>query len=370
MSTKLLSVQAKFLTTRQELSACLLEREAEIDIALTALLCGEHVLFIGPPGTAKTMLSEAIAGWLDTERYIVLLSKGTEIDELFGPVSFSGLKAEVYRRTTNNTLVTCGVAFLDEIFKASSAILNPMLKVLNERRFRNGNTEINCPLELAIGASNEWPVEAKELAALFDRFLFRKSVEPVAQEENINKLMFSHDLTPRLTTMLSMDELAKSREECRKMNMATNAAEAIHEIRRECEKEGIFTGDRRRRKTIPALQAYAWIQGESEVTMDSLEVLKDIWWVEPTEQPKVLNQIISKIAKPSRLMVAQYLGEATQLEKACDSRDLENSAVTCKKLADIASKLSKMTGDAAVAGHAVVSSKIKAIRAASIEATW
>ena len=65
------------------------------------------------------------------------------------------------------------MAFVDEIFKANSAILNTLLTILNERLFDNGSERVRVPLLCMVGASNELP-ESEELDALYDRFLFRK----------------------------------------------------------------------------------------------------------------------------------------------------------------------------------------------------
>ncbi len=71
------------------------------------------------------------------------------------------------------------MAFLDEIFKANSAILNALLTILNERCFDNGNQRVPVPLRMVVAASNEYPANNAELQALYDRFLFRRWVDPV-----------------------------------------------------------------------------------------------------------------------------------------------------------------------------------------------
>ena len=90
-----------------------------------------------------------------------------------------GLEKDMYVRKIDGYLPTAQVAFVDEIFKANSAILNSLLTILNERLFDNGSERIEVPLLCLVGASNELP-ESEELDALYDRFLLRSSVEQVS----------------------------------------------------------------------------------------------------------------------------------------------------------------------------------------------
>ena len=148
-----------------------------------------------------------------------LLTKFTTPEELFGPLSLKALENDIYRRNTVGYLPTCQIAFLDEIFKANSSILNTLLTILNERKFDNGipipledaeddstdntdNTSVNvmaggggggtirenCPIRTVVGASNELGNDSDELIALYDRFLIRKEVLPVS-DENIIQLL-------------------------------------------------------------------------------------------------------------------------------------------------------------------------------------
>ena len=99
----------------------------------------------------------------------------TQPEELFGPFSLKALENDQFVRNTDGFLPTADIAFIDEIFKANSAILNTLLTVLNERKFDNGNKRFTVPLIALIGASNELP-DSDELEALYDRFIFRKMV--------------------------------------------------------------------------------------------------------------------------------------------------------------------------------------------------
>jgi MoxR-like ATPase len=160
----------------------LLEREAAARLALLAALAGEHLLLIGPPGTAKSELARRLhrcfAGAPYFER---LLTRFSTPEELFGPLSLKALEDDRYERLTAGFLPTAGIAFLDEVFKANSAILNALLTLLNEREFDNGSGRQRTPLVSVIGASNEVPSD-EALQAFFDRFLLRVGVAPVSNE--------------------------------------------------------------------------------------------------------------------------------------------------------------------------------------------
>jgi MoxR-like ATPase len=73
------------------------------------------------------------------------------------------------------------VVFLDEVFNASSAILNSLLTFMNERKFHNRGKVISTPLRLLVSATNHPPQEAT-LGAVYDRFLLRCRVSNVASE--------------------------------------------------------------------------------------------------------------------------------------------------------------------------------------------
>ena len=199
------SVCEKIALARRELSAALIERDDEIDLALTALLAGEHLLLVGPPGCGKSLLLDSLLAWAGGARFAILFTKFTTPEEVVGPVSLSALKADKYVRVTAGKLPEAEFAFLDEIFKASSAILNTLLKVLNERTFDAGDRVVRAvPLKLCVAASNEWPSPdtGKELAALFDRFVLRRAVAPIRSRAGRERLLWAADHAPKLSAQI------------------------------------------------------------------------------------------------------------------------------------------------------------------------
>jgi MoxR-like ATPase len=253
-------VREKFATARKELSSALIERDEEVDLVLTALLANEHVLLVGPPGCAKSLLLDAVMGWMNARRFSILLTKFTTVEEVMGPVSLTALKADRYRRVTTGRLPEAEVCFIDEIWKASSAILNTLLKVLNERVFENDGEAVRVPLKLCVSASNEWPSpdSGKELTALLDRFLFRKSVRPIASQAGRQRLLWHRDHTPRLSAAITPVEVEQAHREVNAVPWSKEAKEALETILRELSREGVVPGDRRQFKAVTAVQAFAF----------------------------------------------------------------------------------------------------------------
>jgi len=175
------SYVSKIQSFYNELMKPFIGREEEARVIVLALMTGEHAVLIGKPGTAKSALIRRSAQLLNARLFMYLLTKFTEPSELFGPLDLVALKEGRYVRITKGKMLEADIIFLDEIFKANSAILNSILSILNERIFYDGYSEIKVPLWSLFGASNEVP-DDPELEALYDRMLLRQYVKPVSED--------------------------------------------------------------------------------------------------------------------------------------------------------------------------------------------
>jgi MoxR-like ATPase len=367
------AVQEKFASARRELSTSLIERDDEVDLVLTALACQEHVLLVGAPGSAKSLLLDSIMRWMSGKRFSILFTKFTSPEEVFGPVSLKGLKEDRYVRVTTGKLPEADLVFTDEIFKASSAILNTLLRVLNERVFENGDGSFTrVPLKLCLAASNEWPQSqdgGKELEALHDRFLFRKAVRPILSQAGRSRLLWELDHTPTLTTMITPEEVDLVREQASALSWTVEAKEAMEAVLRELTREGISPGDRRQFKAVRAAKAYAWLDGADAVRPEHLEVLRHVLWDSPEEQPDKAAQVIAKIANPVGMRVSQLLLECEQVISCCEVRNLASAAAAAAKLGEIDKQLGTLSGNGRLEkARKHVKDQIKKLRLASIEA--
>ena len=186
-----LQIQLKartFAARLNDVKAELTDRDEAVDLVALATLCREHALLIGPPGTAKTFLMEQFRRLLDVRCFNYLLTRFTEPAELFGPMDFRSFRDDrVYRVNSAGMLPEADIAFLDEVFQGSSAILNSLLTLINERRFYNGGEVVQANLITLLGSSNDIPDDPL-LAAFSDRFLLRYRLEYV-QDDSIEDML-------------------------------------------------------------------------------------------------------------------------------------------------------------------------------------
>jgi MoxR-like ATPase len=84
---------------RSHLTGSFPERKDVVDGALVAVLAGEHVLLLGPPGTAKSARARAIAQAFGGIYFERLLSKFSTPEELFGAISLKALEQDRFARS-------------------------------------------------------------------------------------------------------------------------------------------------------------------------------------------------------------------------------------------------------------------------------
>jgi MoxR-like ATPase len=246
----------------------LVDREVLVEAVVLAAVANEHVLVIGPPGTAKSEAVRRVARALGGKYFEYLLGRFTEPSEIFGPVDLQKLKAGVVETRTTGMLPEAEIAFLDEVFRGSTAILNTLLGILNERRFRRGHTAMDCPLRVCVGASNGLP-EDDALMAFSDRFLVQLYLDPVLDPQLEDLLAGGWALESGVSStsdIATLDEVARAARRVDMHPVRPLLADGIRTLR----KAGISLSDRRCVRVQRVVAAAAALAGRQVATAADL----------------------------------------------------------------------------------------------------
>jgi len=301
MSTKIKTCdpRSKLLRLEQELNQIFLERADLIRVILLSLLTRQHCLIFGKPGAAKSSLVRAIASAISGGCFQVQLGKDTTTDQLFGPIKVSELPNDRLCRAFENFMPGKPLAFLDEIDKANSVILNALYTAMEERLFLNDGEMCEMPLISLFGAANSISqLQTEALAPLLDRFLFRIEVDWMQSDSNFLEFVRRRATgdSPFITTVLSITELQQMQAATRTIEFPVETQEAITKLRKELATEDIYASDRRWGNCVDLLQAAAYLNGNSEVTGADFAVLKHVLWTD-TKQISVIDRTLKPLLK-------------------------------------------------------------------------
>jgi MoxR-like ATPase len=354
---------ARLRAISAELAETYFEREDVIHAVLVAMLAGQHSLILGPPGTAKSALARDLTSRISSARYWeILLSKFTAPTRIFGPVDVAALSRGEYRQVFEGRATTAHIAFVDEIFKCSTAALNEMLALLNERLYHpeSGGEPIVCPLITAITASNELP-SGDDAAAIYDRLLVRVEVGYLTDPSNFAALVRGAVAAPAPTarTTVELAEIQHAVEhEVPAVAVGNAVIDAISTLRSALRRQEIIASDRRWRQAVRLLQASAWLGGQQEVAEADLQVLTHVLWDSPAQRSTVEREVLQQV-NPDAKQALDLSDAIDELEKELEAKagqsrnSLADWAIkeANAKLARAGEQLKKLRANAAAAGR-------------------
>ena len=174
----------------RQIETSLINKEEVFKMLALAEATGLPLLLIGEPGVAKTKtIIEYAKAWLNKDgkmtaedfqnkMYILETDEGTKASEIKGMPDLGKLFTE-NKYELNAPVAEADIVIINEVDKASSAIRNAMLGVMNEKFLFNGKSKIPCKWKLFIATCNEIPKDEVD-SPFWDRFMLKMTVNRVS----------------------------------------------------------------------------------------------------------------------------------------------------------------------------------------------
>jgi MoxR-like ATPase len=278
----------KLSRARRKIGKVIFGQDAVIDRVLTTLISGGHVLLIGVPGLAKTLLVDTTARvmGLDTNRIQctpdlmpadVLGSEVLDENEN-GKRAFRFIKGPIFTQ----------FLMADEINRASPRTQSALLQAMQERQVTVSGTHYDLPKPFHVLATQN-PIEQEGTYPLpeaqLDRFLMQIDVGYPSREAEKEMLMATTgNETPKIEPVLSAAELIEIQELVRAMPIGESVVEGILNLVRRArpgkDAPGIVNefvewppGPRAAQALMLAARARALIDGRTAPSMDDVITL-------------------------------------------------------------------------------------------------
>ena len=260
------------------ISQVIVGKEQQIELILTALLAGGHVLLEDVPGTGKTTMAKTLAKSLSCD-----FSRVQFTPDLL-PADITGMR--IYNQNTGDFTFVKGPAFTnillsDEINRATPRTQSALLECMEERQITEGG--VTYPLAepfLVIATQN--PVETQGTFPLpeaqLDRFLMRLSLGYPTQDEAVALMQRFIHTQPlaKITPVATAQEVTEAAALCKTCSVSEDVMAymaALCEAARNPEKVRLGPSPRALLALMRCCQALAAIRGRDYVIPDDVKEL-------------------------------------------------------------------------------------------------
>ena len=176
---------------RSEVGKAVIGQTETVDLMLTALFCGGHILLEGPPGTAKTLLAQTFARTLSLKFGRIQFTPDLMPGDILGSNIFN---FQTSTFTLTRGPVFCDLLLADEINRTPPKTQAALLEAMQERSVTvDGDTHLLSDRFTVIATQN--PIEQQGVYPLpeaqLDRFLFKQTLDYLSRDDEL-KVVQAH----------------------------------------------------------------------------------------------------------------------------------------------------------------------------------
>ncbi|MDR3593592.1 MoxR family ATPase [Clostridium sp.] len=288
-----------------------------IDIVITALISGGHVLLEDVPGTGKTVLARSLAKSVDSEFKRVQFTPDLMPSDLTG-INYYNQKLGEF--TLRKGPVFTNILLADEINRATPRTQSSLLECMEEKQVSiDGTTYILDKPFFVIASQN--PVESQGTFPLpeaqLDRFLIKINMGQPSLEEGkqIFKRFIEDNPLEELQSICTKEDIIEAREISKKIFVSDDVQEYILKIVEETlNNENIVLGisPRGSLAMLKACQVYAAINGRTFVNPDDVKalapcvfahrlIIKNSLRVKGISSEDVIKGVLNKVQVPTEV---------------------------------------------------------------------
>ena len=302
---------------RTTLGRCILGKDREIELLLTAMLAGGHVLIEDVPGTGKTQLIKSLARSVNGQFSRVQCNPDLLPTDITGMFIYHPKEEQFVFRPgpmmTNFLLV-------DEINRATTKTQSALLEAMEEHHVTIDGETFDLPTPFILFATQN-PIEFEGTYALpeaqLDRFMMKLHIGyPDEQTERTLLARHVEGLpSERVETVTEMETIEQAQRQVQLVHLDEAIASYIIDIVRETREHAKVLLGASPRASIALMQAskaYAWLQGRNYVTPDDVKMLVPYVLahrivlgidakIDGVSSSIVLQQVLHKVVVPVRL---------------------------------------------------------------------